>query len=147
MTVGPSHPSPPPAAASPSPFWDGRHKDNETILIDSEQGIGDTIQFARYLPAFKKFSGANRLILRGQARTGGIFPHLQSHLSIDDVVEQLDVAGRNITEPYDATIHLLDLPILLWDQEKYRGPVYPPDWHPKEQVRGLRVARRGQPQR
>jgi tetratricopeptide (TPR) repeat protein len=34
----------------PGPQWDGGALDGKTILILAEQGFGDTIQFARYLP-------------------------------------------------------------------------------------------------
>ena len=35
----------------PCPQWDGRPQANATVLVHAEQGFGDTIQFARYLPA------------------------------------------------------------------------------------------------
>jgi Flp pilus assembly protein TadD len=33
----------------PGPVWDGRNPAGRTILVKSEQGFGDTIQFSRYL--------------------------------------------------------------------------------------------------
>ena len=32
------------------PLWDGKPAEGKTILIHAEQGFGDTIQAARYLP-------------------------------------------------------------------------------------------------
>jgi tetratricopeptide (TPR) repeat protein len=32
------------------PMWDGRNLNGQTLLLHSEQGFGDTIQFIRYLP-------------------------------------------------------------------------------------------------
>ena len=34
----------------PCPQWDGRPQAKATVLVHAEQGFGDTIQFARYLP-------------------------------------------------------------------------------------------------
>lgn len=34
----------------PGPAWDGKDPAGQTILVTAEQGFGDTIQFARYLP-------------------------------------------------------------------------------------------------
>ena len=34
----------------PQPVWDGRELSGRTILIHAEQGFGDAIQFARYVP-------------------------------------------------------------------------------------------------
>ena len=39
------------------PQWDGRPLDGKTILIHAEQGLGDTIQFIRYIPMLAKAGG------------------------------------------------------------------------------------------
>jgi tetratricopeptide (TPR) repeat protein len=39
------------------PRWDGRQLDGKTILVYAEQALGDTIQFARYLPLVKERGG------------------------------------------------------------------------------------------
>ena len=39
--------------------WDGRRMEQGTLLIVCEQGLGDAIQFSRYLPLVKERSGAN----------------------------------------------------------------------------------------
>jgi len=41
----------------PGPIWDGGDPDGRTILVHAEQGLGDTIQFARYLPLIVERNG------------------------------------------------------------------------------------------
>ena len=42
--------------------WQGENLDNKTILILSEQGIGDIIQFSRYIYLIEKEYSANIII-------------------------------------------------------------------------------------
>src|SRR5262249_23045292 len=40
------------------PFWDGSPLEGRTLLVSSEQGMGDSFQFMRYLPSIKtRFGG------------------------------------------------------------------------------------------
>jgi tetratricopeptide (TPR) repeat protein len=80
----------------PKPSWDGNDLRGRTVLIHSEQGFGDAIQFARYLPMvaarggrvifqcheeladlFKGFAGADQIIARGQP-----LPEFDLHLPL-----------------------------------------------------------------
>ena len=38
----------------PQPLWDGSPLNGKTILLHSEQGVGDTLQFIRYAPLVKE---------------------------------------------------------------------------------------------
>jgi len=38
------------ASPFPRPLWDGSDRPHQTILLHAEQGLGDTIQFLRYVP-------------------------------------------------------------------------------------------------
>ena len=48
--------------ALPGRAWQGQSLQGRTILVAAEQGLGDTIQFLRYLPALARRAG--RVILR-----------------------------------------------------------------------------------
>jgi tetratricopeptide (TPR) repeat protein len=41
----------------PGPTWDGTNAGGQTILVRAEQGLGDVIQFARYLPLIRDAGG------------------------------------------------------------------------------------------
>lgn len=42
--------------------WDSIHADGQTILVRAEQGFGDVIQFARYLPLIRDMGGSPVLV-------------------------------------------------------------------------------------
>jgi Flp pilus assembly protein TadD len=44
-------------APLPGPEWDGSGAAGKTILVRAEQGLGDVIQFARYLPLIRQAGG------------------------------------------------------------------------------------------
>ncbi|MHA1113337.1 MAG: tetratricopeptide repeat protein, partial [Alphaproteobacteria bacterium] len=44
-----------------APEWDGSALDGRTLLVHSEQGLGDTIQFARYMALIRRGGGTVRL--------------------------------------------------------------------------------------
>jgi Tfp pilus assembly protein PilF len=48
----------------PQPLWDGSRLEGRTILLQTEQGFGDTIQFVRYVPLVKQAGG--RVLLECQ---------------------------------------------------------------------------------
>ena len=86
----------------PGPYWDGTHANGQTILVRAEQGLGDAIQFARYLALIRDNGGTP--ILRCAAT---LVPLIQSITG---------VKASALTDPlpaYDAWVDHLSLPRLF----------------------------------
>lgn len=93
--------NPVPRRDYPQPLWDGSPLNGRTVLLHSEQGFGDTLQFARYAPLVAQAGG--RVVLECQV------PSLKRLLlSLEGAVEVV-VAGTPL--PYfDCHLPLLSLP-------------------------------------
>ena len=94
----------PEAAARPvrAPLWDGAPLDNWTLLVESERGLGDTLQFVRYLPLL---AGRCRRVLF-EARPSLV--DLLRESGIENVIAEGDPLP-----PIDARIPLMSLPARL----------------------------------
>ena len=88
------------------PRWKGQPLEGKTIYVHSEQGLGDILQFIRYLPMVKAFGG--RVIFETVKPLLSICHRLKS---IDQVVE-LGPDGRPLVD-FDYYIPLLSLPALF----------------------------------
>jgi tetratricopeptide (TPR) repeat protein len=88
------------------PAWDGSPPQGRSILVYCEQGLGDTIQFVRYLPLLKE-RGA-RVIFCCQKELVALMAHAPG---IDVLL--VEPAESGITEPFDCHVPLLSLPRLL----------------------------------
>ena len=84
----------------PQPRWGGSSLEGKTILVHAEQGLGDTIQFARYLPMVKERGGT--VLFECQ-------PSLLQLVSGMAGIDQLIPAGAALP-PFDVHVPLLDLP-------------------------------------
>ncbi len=87
----------------PQPRWDGAPLAGKTILVHAELGLGDTIQFARYLPMVKACGGT--VIFECQPALISLFKNCHS-------ADQIVAAG-SFLPPYDVHIPLLSLPGLF----------------------------------
>ena len=87
----------------PQPRWDGSPLAGRTILLTCEQGLGDTLQFVRYVSLLKE-QGA-RVILLAPVALG---PILRSFSAIDRIVKSAEEASS-----FDVHASLLSLPWLL----------------------------------
>jgi tetratricopeptide (TPR) repeat protein len=83
----------------PGPLWDGGDPRGCTILIRAEQGLGDTVQFARYLAEIVQRGGKPVL-----ACEPSLIPLLQS-IAGSEVISKRDRLPR-----YDAWIDQMSLP-------------------------------------
>jgi tetratricopeptide (TPR) repeat protein len=85
------------------PQWDGSPLAGRTILLHTEQGLGDAIQFVRYVPVVKQRGGT--VLLQCQPPLMNLFAHVEG-------VDQLIPRGEKLP-PYDVYAPLLSLPNLL----------------------------------
>jgi tetratricopeptide (TPR) repeat protein len=85
------------------PRWDGSPLDGRTILLYSEQGLGDTLQFVRYAPLVKERGGTVVLQCPGMLQ-----PLLSSCPGIDRVV-----AEETAPPAFDVQIPLMSLPAVF----------------------------------
>ncbi|WP_124329555.1 FkbM family methyltransferase [Desulfonema ishimotonii] len=81
------------------PKWDGTPMPGKTLLVTYEQGLGDTLQFARYLPLARQRCG--RLIFLCQK---ALRPLFEKFPGVDALADDADKAR------FDAGIGLLSLP-------------------------------------
>ena len=108
-----------PARPTPRPLWDGSALNGRVILLAAEQGLGDTLQFIRYVPMVKERGG--KVIVECQ-------PELLRLLSGFPGLAQL--VGRGSTlPPYDVQAPLLNLP-RLFDTALANIPAAVPYLHP-----------------
>lgn len=87
---------------SDKPRWAGEEIKDKTLLVYAEQGLGDSLQFCRYLPLIRARVG--RLVFECQPPLLGLMGGLEG-------VDQLIKPGDEVE--YDAQIPLLSLPGLL----------------------------------
>ena len=85
------------------PLWDSSPLDGRTILVHAEQGLGDTLQFIRYVPSVRQRGG--HVILMCQ-------PPLVRLLTRSPGIERLLAHGDPLPE-FDVHTPLLSLPRLL----------------------------------
>ena len=68
------------------PMWDGRPCPGRTLLIHTEQGIGDVLQFMRFLPSIVKRTGGARIVFECHKPLIRLFKGL---VGIDRLIERL----------------------------------------------------------
>ena len=87
----------------PQPRWQGEALAGRTILLYSEQGLGDTLQFIRYVPLIAQLGA--KIILCVQ-------PPLKNLLAALPCVERVPTSQESLP-PFDFQCSLLSLPLVL----------------------------------
>ncbi|MGK7922173.1 MAG: tetratricopeptide repeat protein [Trichodesmium sp.] len=86
------------------PLWDGSSFQGKTLLVYTEQGLGDSIQFIRYIPLVKKLGG--RVIV--ELNQDG----LKLLFTTVSEIDELFVIGEKSPD-FDLQISLISLPRIL----------------------------------
>lgn len=104
------------------PIWDGNSLSGGTILIHSEQGLGDAIQYVRYVPVLSR-RGA-RVIFECQGELTRLMRHVVGMEGIEIVPRQkLDASAL---PPFDTHVPLMSLPFLTGIPEPTAELPHPP---------------------
>ncbi|WP_414386264.1 tetratricopeptide repeat protein [Synechococcus sp. H60.3] len=85
-----------------SPLWPGSPLGQQTLLVYAEQGLGDTIQFVRYLPLLAAAHPAAQIFFRCQ---GSLVELVQAAFPQVQVISE-----RDPLPPFDWHLPLLSLP-------------------------------------
>ncbi len=110
------------------PAWNGDLLDGRTILLHAEQGMGDSIQFARYVTRVAELSG--RVILECQKPLVNLFATLEG-------LTEIAARGEDLPE-FDLHAPLLSLP-RIFKTELDRIPV-PESYLTADPARGKKFA-------
>jgi tetratricopeptide (TPR) repeat protein len=94
-----------PEIKTDKPMWDGSSLENKTILVSYEQGLGDTLQFARYLPLLAEM-GAKVLFLAQ--------PAMEKLLKQSDLKAEI-IVSEDLSDlpPFDTYAFIMSLPYLF----------------------------------
>jgi tetratricopeptide (TPR) repeat protein/glycosyltransferase involved in cell wall biosynthesis len=95
----------------PQPWWQGENIPNQTLLIHAEQGIGDNLQFIRYIPIVRQKVG--KLILRTYSSLTKIlqnFPGIDQIILLEDAFPHFDYHIPLLSLPYLCQTDLSNIP-------------------------------------
>jgi tetratricopeptide (TPR) repeat protein len=104
------------------PQWDGSDLTDRTILLHTEQGLGDALQFVRFAPFVKSRGG--RVVLECQPSLLRLFQNAPE-LGIDSIVVQ-NPSGAAPPILFDVHIPLLSLPLALQKLDPEQSPSQAP---------------------
>jgi hypothetical protein len=101
------------------PRWGGEALGGRTLLVHTEQGFGDTLQFSRFLPRLKEYGG--RVLLSTYAPLERLLSAMLDALGLDGLV----VEGREPPD-FDFVVPIMELPAILDAGPEDLAPLPPP---------------------
>ncbi|PMS31535.1 tetratricopeptide repeat protein [Paraburkholderia rhynchosiae] len=99
----------------PAPTWNGEPLTGKTLLVWGEQGMGDVLQFSRYIPML-----AERVHREGGRLAWNSFPPMGALLarSLGGYVDDYSAGGGvESLPPFDLEVPLLSLPLIFGTRE------------------------------
>ncbi|MGQ7939953.1 tetratricopeptide repeat protein [Paraburkholderia sp. D1E] len=102
--------------AMPAPTWRSEPLAGKTLLVWGEQGMGDVLQFSRYIPLL-----GERVHREGGRLVWNSFPQMGALLtrSLSDHVDDYSAGGGvESLPPFDCEIPLLSLPLIFDTREE-----------------------------
>jgi len=87
------------------PRWDGAPLNGRTILLHAEQGLGDAIQFVRYLPLIARQHPHAKIILGTSPKLQRLFRCIAGNAQI--------IVDRQAIPPFDVHCPLMSLPLIF----------------------------------
>ncbi len=94
------------------PRWKDENLQGKTLLVSAEQGLGDTVQMARYLPGLECI-GASRIVMETQPETLTLLRH--NFPGVEIVAREF---GRTPPVAFDLWIGAMSLPHVLGATEE-----------------------------
>jgi len=123
-----------PARSYSQPRWDGSNLDGKTILLYAEQGMGDTLQFIRYVPLVKATGG--RVVVECHAPLINLLkqlPDVEQFIPLGAIVSGFDVHAPLMSLPHilGTTLNTIpaDIPYLKADHSLLPLPTPPSPLH------------------
>jgi tetratricopeptide (TPR) repeat protein len=90
--------------------WDGAPAEGQTILVYAEQGLGDVIQFARYLPFVREQAHARRVVF---LCSPSLAPLLEQCNGWNAEIIACERSDASSLPEFDRHVALLSLPLAL----------------------------------
>lgn len=94
-----------PRPLSSAPLWQGEELPNATILVEEDEGYGDSFQFCRYLPLLAE--RCNKVIVRCRPATEKILSRIKGVAAI------IPITASSTDIHIDRCVYMMSLPHLL----------------------------------